>query len=248
VLSVKWSSDGGLIYSSSADCSAAVWDSESCTRVKKIREHFHVVCDIDACPSNPELFVTGADDGLALLWDLRHGKSRGCLETEFQITSVAYSKDGSLVYTGSLDNQVKAWDIRTRKVLFFLQGHRDTITSTSLSPDGSYLLTNSRDNTVRVWDAKPFTSRNNRCLKIFQGAVHNFENNLLRAGWSFNGSRVGAGSADRCVYVWNTTNREIIYKLPGHKGVVNQVVFHPQQPIIASVGADKNVFLGEIEK
>ena len=42
-----------------------------------------------------------------------------------------------------------------------------------------------------------------------------------------------------------TTSR---YKLPGHNGSVNEVSFHPKEPIIASAGSDKKIYLGEIEK
>ena len=62
------------------------------------------------------------------------------------------------------------------------------------------------------------------------------------------GSRVAAGSADRCVYVFDTTSRDILYKLPGHRGVVNTVVWHPTQPVILSAGADKTLFLGELQE
>ena len=74
------------------------------------------------------------------------------------------------------------------------------------------------------------------------------QNHLIRASWSPDGSRVCAGSADRCVYVWDTTTKQILYKLPGHKGVVNSVVFHPDpaQPIILSASADKTLYLGEL--
>ena len=57
---------------------------------------------------------------------------------------------------------------------------------------------------------------------------------------------MAAGSADRCVYVWDTTSKQVQYKLPGHKGVVNSVVFHPSQPIVLSAGADKALYLGEL--
>ena len=47
--------------------------------------------------------------------------------------------------------------------------------------------------------------------------------------------------------VWDTTSRKILYRLPGHNGSVNEVVFHPKEPIIASASSDRTIFLGEIE-
>lgn len=35
----------------------------------------------------------------------------------------------------------------------------------------------------------------------------------------------------RFVYIWDTTSRRILYKLPGHAGSVNEVAFHPEEPI-----------------
>ena len=60
------------------------------------------------------------------------------------------------------------------------------------------------------------------------------------------GASVAAGSADAFVYVWDASTKRIAYKLPGHNGAVNEVNFHPTQPIIASCGNDKQIFLGEI--
>jgi len=55
--------------------------------------------------------------------------------------------------------------------------------------------------------------------------------NLLRVAWSADGGHVSAGSGDRFVYIWDTTSRRILYKLPGHAGSVNEVDFHPFEPI-----------------
>lgn len=54
---------------------------------------------------------------------------------------------------------------------------------------------------------------------------------LLRCAWSFDGRKVTGGSSDRFVYIWDTTSRHILYKLPGHNGSVNSVEFHPKEPI-----------------
>lgn len=35
----------------------------------------------------------------------------------------------------------------------------------------------------------------------------------------------------RFVYIWDTTSRRILYKLPGHAGSVNEVTFHPEEPV-----------------
>ncbi len=58
-----------------------------------------------------------------------------------------------------------------------------------------------------------------------------FFQNLLRVAWSPDGSKIAAGSGDRFVYVWDTTTRRIVYKLPGHAGSVNEVDFHPTESI-----------------
>jgi len=55
--------------------------------------------------------------------------------------------------------------------------------------------------------------------------------NLLRCAWSPDGSKVSAGSSDRFHYIWDTTSRRILYKLPGHNGSVNDIDFHPKEPI-----------------
>lgn len=81
-----------------------------------------------------------------------------------------------------------------------------------------------------MWDIRPFAPQD-RCVKTFQGHQHNFEKNLLRCSWSSDGTKISAGSADRHVYIWDTHFRRILYKLAGHQGSVNEVVFHPNEPI-----------------
>lgn len=61
--------------------------------------------------------------------------------------------------------------------------------------------------------------------------VHWWFQNLLRCAWAPDGSKVAAGSGDRFVYIWDTTTRRILYKLPGHAGSVNEIDFHPEEPI-----------------
>lgn len=245
ILDLHWTTDGSQIISASPDKTLRAWDVETGKQIKKMAEHNSFVNS--CCPSRrgPPLVVSGSDDGTAKLWDMRQ---RGAIQTfpdKYQITAVSFSDASDKIYTGGIDNDVKVWDLRKGEVSMTLQGHQDMITGMSLSPDGSYLLTNGMDCKLCIWDMRPYAPQN-RCVKILEGHQHNFEKTLLKCGWSPDGSKVTAGSSDRMVYIWDTTSRRILYKLPGHTGSVNESVFHPTEPVIGSCSSDKQIYLGEI--
>jgi Prp8 binding protein len=101
------------------------------------------------------------------------------------------------------------------------------------------------DNTLKLWNIQPFAPTN-RLIRSMEGAPQSFEKNLHRAAWSADGLRIGAGSADRSVVIWEVTSGKVEYKLPGHTGSVNDVAFSPSEPIIASASTDRKILLGEL--
>lgn len=245
ILDLQWTTDGSQIISASPDKTLRAWDVETGKQVKKMAEHNEVVNSCCTSRRGPPLVVSGSDDGTAKLWDMRQ---RGAIQTfpdRYQITAVGFADASDKIYTGGIDNDIKVWDLRRNEVTMTLQGHQDMITGMQLSPDGSYLLTNGMDCKLCIWDMRPYAPQN-RCVKILEGHQHNFEKNLLKCGWSPDGSKVTAGSSDRLVYIWDTTSRRILYRLPGHAGSVNETVFHPTEPIIGSCSSDKQIFLGEV--
>ena len=94
------------------------------------------------------------------------------------------------------------------------------------------------------------------------------EKNLLRASWDHEGKRIAAGGGDRTAVVWETRTGKLLHKLPGHKGAVNDVRFHPLgEPIsmcfplrdgvkdsllicgiVVSASSDRNLIVGELGK
>lgn len=250
VLEMHWTPDGDHLITCSPDKTVRAWDAESGQQIKKMAEHSSYVNACAPAPRGPPLVVSGSDDGTAKLWDLR---VKGAIQTypdKFQVTSVAFSADADKIYTGGIDNELKVWDLRKGAesgALMALKGHTDTITGMAVSPDGTHLLTNSMDCTLRVWDMRPYVTGDTRCVKLFTGHQHNFEKTLLKCAWSADGSKVSAGSSCHSVLVWDFASRRVLYKLPGHKGTVNEVAFHPKEPIIGSAGSDKQIFLGELE-
>lgn len=245
VMDLQWNTAGDYLYTASTDRTLGIWDAEYGVKIKKLKGHQSFVNCCSVARRGPQLISSGSDDGTVMVWDHRKKSPIHTFQNTYQVTTVSFSDTAEQVISGGIDNDVKVWDLRKNALAFKMRGHSDTVTGMELSPDGSYLLTNSMDDQLRIWDVRPFAPKE-RCVKILQGHQHNFEKNLLRCSWSPDGSRVTAGSADRFVYVWDTTTRRILYKLPGHAGSVNEVDFHPKEPIIASGANDKKIFLGEI--
>ncbi|KNC86019.1 U5 small nuclear ribonucleoprotein [Sphaeroforma arctica JP610] len=244
VMQVDFASGGGELLSCSADKFLALWNVSTGERIKKIRGHTAVVNS--CCPSRVgTLACSGSDDGTVKLWDFREKKAVATLSNRYQVTGVCFSADAQRIYSGSIENTIKCWDLRKNEVEYHMNGHTDTVTGVELSPDGNHLLSNAMDNSVRTWDVRPYKA-DNRLEKIFTGATHNFEKNLLKCSWDPSGKMVTAGSADRLVCVWDAKSAKMLYRLPGHTGTVNDVKFHPREPVVLSCSSDKKMFLGEL--
>ena len=249
VLDIEWYRDGERLAAASAGGKmGAVFDIEAGVRVKRLRGHSEIVNSVCASRRGDPLLVTSSDDGSVKLWDLRAREAQATLgggKGSVPVLSAEFSDDASLVFSGGIDENIKAWDARKRSIVYELKGHRDCVTGLRLSPDGRYLLSNAMDNTVAMWDVRAY-AKGSRFVRRFVGHRHNMDKTLLKCAWSPDGAKVSAGSADRFVYVWDSSDGRVLYKLPGHRGSVNEVDFHPSEPVIASCSNDKQIYVGEI--
>lgn len=247
ILEAHFSPDGSNVYTCATDKTLSIWDVETSQRLRKLKGHTHFVNSVQGTRRGDQLLASGSDDNMIKVWDARKRYTVHSIDNSYQVTAVCFNDTADCLISGGIDNDIKVWDIRKNELLYSLKGHSDTITGVALSPDGSYILSNSMDSTLRIWDIRPYAPAE-RCVKILTGHQHNFERNLLRCAWSPDGTRISAGSSDRFVYIWDTTSRRILYKLPGHNGSVNDVDFHPKEPIILSGSSDKTLYLGEIDE
>lgn len=248
ILQATFSGDSEKIFAASADDCLHAIDIGSMVRFKRFKGHSDIVNSVDSSQTGVDLVLTGSNDSSLRVWDLRHKKATITLQDKFPILSVVFArKNYTQCFSAGIDNLIKKWDLRNPDTpLLVLRGHTDSITSVELSQDGTQILSNSMDNTVRCWNVKPYCLSENRCMKVYSGHAHGYDQNLLRTSWNFNQKWVASGSSDNQVYVWNSANRQIKMKLGGHEAVVNDVKFSPVANLIASASNDKSVILTQL--
>ena len=223
-MDLQWSRDSSTVFSASADTHLASWDLETGQRIRRYVGHEEIVNSLDISRRGQEMLISGGDDGSIGIWDPRQRNAIDYIQTDFPITAVALSPAGEEIYFGGINNDIRAYNLTKRGILYSLLGHQDTITSLSVSPDSRSLLSYSMDSTARTWDIQHFAPTE-RYIRTFDGAAMGIEKNLVRACWDKEGKKVATGSGDGTVVIWSNNTGKLMYKLPGHKGIVNCVQF-----------------------
>ena len=125
MLSVAFSQDGTQVVSRSDDKTVRIWD-----------------------------VTTGKTKGGPRFWKAATGKTERVLNGHSRgVYSVAFSRDGTRIVSGSGDNTVRLWNAVTGEMERVLEGHSARIQSVAFSPDGTHVISSSQDELVLIWDA-----------------------------------------------------------------------------------------------
>ena len=154
-----------------------------------------------------------------------------------QVESVAFSRDGRRIVSGSSDHLVLVWDASTGDQLKELNGHTQDVTSVVFSPDGKYIVSGSYDNSVLVWDASTGDQ-----LKELEGHA----NCVTSVAFSPDGKYIVSGSYDHSVRIWDALTGDELKELNSHTNFVTSVGFSPDGKHIVSGSYDKSVRVWDV--
>ncbi|EED16650.1 WD-repeat protein, putative [Talaromyces stipitatus ATCC 10500] len=153
------------------------------------------------------------------------------------VFAVAFSPDGKLVASGSVDYTIKLWDLATGTLRQTLEGHSSSVRAVAFSPKGKLVASGSDDKTVKLWDLATGTLR--QTLEGHSGSV-------FAVAFSPDGKLVASGSDDKTVKLWDLATGTLRQTLEDHSGPVQTVAFSPDGKLTASGSYDKTVKLWDL--
>ena len=161
---VAFSPDGTLLASVNDDGTVKLWSVDTHKNIATFEGQRGGVNKVAFSPDGTLLVTLFRG---VKLWDVATHENIATLDRHGGAVSVAFSIDGSLLATGSVDGPVKLWDVATHENIATLEGHSDLVNSVMFSPDGELLVSESYDETVKLWNLTEWTST----LEIISGNI-----------------------------------------------------------------------------
>ena len=244
VLSVSFSADGRTLAAGSADPLVRFWnvsDPKKPIRLGSPAEGYHFV---SFSPHGNDMIMCG--DHTAELWNASDPANPGLLDDNLSghtnaIWTAAFSPDGSMIATGSLDHTARLWRIPGT----YLIGHSERVEALAFSVDGRVLATGSDDRTIRLWDMadaiRPVP---------FGRPLAGHHDTVSALAFSPSGRLLASGSSDKTIRLWNVADprhpRLLGTPLTAHKDFVSALAFSPDGRILASGSFDGKLRLWDV--
>jgi len=153
------------------------------------------------------------------------------------VNSVAFSPDGRLALSGSWDNTLKLWEVKSGREIRSFNGHSSIVYSVAFSPDGRLALSGSYKE-MKLWEVK-----SGREIRFFNG----HSSIVYSVAFSPDGRLALLGSRDKTLKLWEVKSGREIRSFNGHSDWVGSVAFSPDGRLALSGSHDNTLKLWEVK-
>ncbi|AVZ77100.1 hypothetical protein SLUN_38080 [Streptomyces lunaelactis] len=246
VYNVAFSPDGTLLAASTLQYNGTVrlWNPKTgeliseCYDAEVVAVAFH--------PKSTMLATVNQATEKVTLWDPKTGDqirviSEGdTTEEGDDVSSLAFSPDGTTLATGDDEGAVRLWNPNTGEQIGEPLQHDDDITDVEFSRDGTTLATASADGTVRLWDSKTKGE--------IGDPVTAHSNSVSDLAFSPDGDMLATASVDDTVRLWNPKTGKQIGEPLQHDGDVTHVAYSPDGTTLTTASDGDTVALWQLPR
>lgn len=182
------------------------------------------------------------------IWNLNKSKIEKTLWGHgWEVSSLAFSKDGRILVSGGLDGAIKIWNWRKEELLHTLNRPAPSeffaslvswfdssvgvIWSVAISPDGKIVASAGSQQPIKLWNTE-----NGKLLRTFT----QHSDSVYSLSFSPDGETLASGGADCTIRIWNFHTGELLQTLE-HLGPVMSVAFSPDGKTLVSGSSDATV-------
>lgn len=188
------------------------------------------------------LIASGSDDTTARFWDETTMEPSAEIsifsQHDAQVTGMAFSQDGALFATASIDQTAKVFNVTSGEMIqSFWVSDIESVRSVSFSNDNRRLATASRDNLGRVWDIESGEL-------VFDLLGH--ERPVYCVVYSPDGSEVVTGSQDALLKIFDANTGEERATLEGHTSFIWGAGYSPDGKTLYSAGSDDTLISWDV--
>jgi WD40 repeat protein/class 3 adenylate cyclase len=241
VWSAVFSPDGKYVLTGNNDGIAKLWDVQSGKELHRFTGLLSGVGYVYFSPDGKQVLanevpVNGGKDGSTILWDIATGKEIYRISTDPQVLWVAYSHDGSNIYTVSDDNTIRQWDAKSGKQIRNFMTPPDKVTRVYLSPDDKFLLTFSKS--PALWDLN--TGQKIHEFPFDESAI------LGDAAFSPDGNFFLTLNTDGIAHLWDVKTGSEVRKFVGHTSSLNTEAFSPDNKYVLTSAGDHTMRIWDL--
>ncbi len=198
------------------------WDISTEKRQETFSQNVKDVSSSELSTDGKTLAINLREKGIQL-WDITTGKLKKTLSTQTgEFGTMVFSPDNNHFVTRDNQSTIELWDAVTGEHKVVLTQHSGGTKELVYSKDGK-MLASCTDHEARLWDMQ--TESQLPTTFSTSGLMPGFNALAL----SPDGAILASGSYDAKIRIWNTKTGRLMDTLIGHTGVIEELVFLPQQ-------------------
>jgi hypothetical protein len=229
VTNLAFAADGSRLLAGSKDGNVRLWNTRTGGELHRFRQEG--AAQVAVSSDGQLMAVADSKDNAIKIWNVKTGEEVHCFTGHTgAVTSVAFSRDGHRVLSGSRDGTMRLWDVaREGEGRVFRRPLGWWVSCVAFTPDGRRAIAGYHDYSVRLWDLE--TRQELRC---FQG----HRDTVTSLAVSPDGHSFLSGSEDRTMRLWDLESGVQRCVFRGHRDGVKSVGFSAGDGRAVSWSAD----------